>query len=290
MRWLMLSLMFLAYTTAVTAHQIDESDALRLELNPYDYVPLAVGNRWTYDHHYLNATYPPWRVTTEEYLKFMEIPGYPHGQDSPVLPDSLLDVEKRLTIEITHTEMIDGFEYYVFSDPDYAWPPMPELFWGGKKVRLSDDGFLVFRLDGEDFPLYELGHHHFHSNYGRERGLNTYSVGTIPPMEIYRSTLPVDDRENPLFVGFSFLSGADGTSEPWVPFVDFLRGYGLSVYYTLGIGTGYLPLWGVLLNPVSANIEGKEILYPHPRINFMGLASVQPTSWGQLKRSFLETK
>ena len=52
--------------------------------------------------------------------------------------------------------MIDGFEYYVFSDADYAWPPLPELFWGGKKVRLSAEGFLVFRWDGQDVPVYDF--------------------------------------------------------------------------------------------------------------------------------------
>ena len=272
------------HASGTWGREIDEPDSLRLELNPHDYIPLAVGNSWTYDHHYLNATYPPWRVTTEEYLKFMEIPGYPHGWDNPVPPESLLQINRKLTIEITHTEIIDGFEYYVFSNPDYDWPPMPELFWGGKKVRLSDEGFLVFRLDEKDVPLYELGHHYFHSNYAKSVDLNTYNVDTFPPMEIRRSILPENNRENPLFVGFSFWS------EVGIPLVVFLRGYGLSEYHTWGIGTGYSPLWGVLLNPVSANIEGKEILYPYPRTHFMSIASVQPTSWGQLKRSFIGTK
>ena len=41
-------------------------------------------------------------------LKSFEIPGYPHGEDL-IPPDSLIWVEgKVLTIEITHTEVIDG--------------------------------------------------------------------------------------------------------------------------------------------------------------------------------------
>ena len=60
MRWRMLLLVFLAgYTAdvAVADHEIDESNSLRFELNPLDYVPLAVGNRWTYEHSYSNETY-----------------------------------------------------------------------------------------------------------------------------------------------------------------------------------------------------------------------------------------
>ena len=57
MRWLMLLLVFQAGdTTALAAHEIDD-DSLRVELNPQDYVPLAVGNRWTYEHFYWNNSY-----------------------------------------------------------------------------------------------------------------------------------------------------------------------------------------------------------------------------------------
>ena len=64
--------------------------------------------------------------------------------------------------------MIDGFEYYVFSDADYAWSPLPELFWGGKKVRLSAEGFLVFRWDGQDVGYIRVFQRTFYSMY-RER-------------------------------------------------------------------------------------------------------------------------
>ena len=67
MRLPMFMLVFLvSYSAAVTVHEIDEPDSLRLELDPHDYVPLAVGNRWTYEHHYANDSYPG---TESEYLK-----------------------------------------------------------------------------------------------------------------------------------------------------------------------------------------------------------------------------
>ena len=64
-----------------------------------------------------------------------------------------------MTIEITHTEKVDGFEYFVFSTPSYEWPPLPDFFWGGGKVRLSEDGHLVFSLKDEDVPVYNFGPH-----------------------------------------------------------------------------------------------------------------------------------
>ena len=146
MRLLMLLLVFLAgYTTAVVAQETEDA---AIEINPLDYVPLAVGNRWTYEHFYMNYLHG----TGEPF----DIPGYPPGIPS----DSLLFAEKIVTIEITHTEVIDGLEYFVFSDADYDWPPLPDFFWGGKKVRLSDEGFLVFRWNGQELPVYDFGHPH----------------------------------------------------------------------------------------------------------------------------------
>ena len=57
MRLMVILLIFMAgYIDAGAAQEIDESDTFRLELNPHDYVPLAVGNRWTYEHEYTSDT------------------------------------------------------------------------------------------------------------------------------------------------------------------------------------------------------------------------------------------
>ena len=119
-----------------------------LAIHPPDYVPLAVGNRWTYEHYYFNGTY--YLVEDSDYVEPFVIPGYPLGRQHPVPPDSLVRAERTLTIEITHTQVINDLEYFVFSDADYAWPPLSDLFWAGKTVRLSDEGFLIFHLDGQD--------------------------------------------------------------------------------------------------------------------------------------------
>ena len=319
--WLMLVLVFLAgYTAdvAVAHHEIDEHDSLRLELNPLDYVPLAVGNRWTYEHSYSNETYP-WRTDpTFEKLDPIGIPGYPHGRGNPIPPDSLKFVEITLTVEITHTEVIDGLEYFVFSDADYAWPPLPALFWGGKKVRLSDEGFLIFRWNGQDVPVYDLDHHHFDLHGYNTRLGNSYTF-TLPvesdmtkvnisrAMSFFHGLRTESSRPESRYsvVRFEYSQDRSYVSS----FCFFLRGYGIGQLFARILGLGDVLLFQNILTPISANIDGEEILYPEHTLSatvprpismldpiffseaFGGVhifpdttTSVQPTSWGQLKR------
>ena len=80
-----------------------------------------MGNGWTYEHFYWNTSYS-WSNVDREGLKLfadIEVPGYPHGKGNALPPDSLLRVDRILTIEITHTERIDGREYFVFSYAEY---------------------------------------------------------------------------------------------------------------------------------------------------------------------------
>ena len=294
MEYLRYLFVFLAcHSAAVAAHEIDEPDSLRLELNPHDYVPLAVGNRWTYEHRYANDTYPG---RESDHLNPFEIPGYPHGRDNPVPPASLTHVERRLTIEITHTEMIDGFEYYVFSGANYSWPPLPEFFWGGKKVRLSDEGFLVFRWDEKDISVYELSHHHLDDPFGNKNGGFRGSFISRKSLEInfdidrHRNLgETVSGTDDPPFINFSsgevYISGfAVGLQ------TNFLNGFGLAEHGVIHLGLGTLIDFSEMLFPVSANIEGEEITFPHFGREFYIITFVQPTSWGKLKRSFLGTK
>ena len=185
------SVLCLMVLLAVQTRYADaDVEPLKIELNPSDYVPLAVGNRWTYEHFYWNNSYPHggWSGWNLEDLKPLEIPSYPHGWDNPMPPDSLTTVKRILTIEITHTEMIDGLEYFVFSSDDYAWPPLPEFFWGGKKVRLSAEGFLVFRWNGQDVPLYDFGHHH-HLDAPNSYKYVTHEYGVTLPGEFIAANI-----------------------------------------------------------------------------------------------------
>ena len=257
MRWLMLLLIFLAgYTAAGTAQEVDDA---AIEINPLDYVPLAVGNRWTYEHYHWNNTYLQqgswWDPDLAERLKpfvDVEIPGYPHGEGNALPPDSLLvPVDRILTIEITHTERVDGREYFVFSDAGYDWPPLPDFFWAGKKVRLSDEGFLVFQWNGQEVPIYDFGELQ-----------NGYTV-TLP----WESGTPVDVDRLVMFYEAPKTSSLHslvyfrwetvGTS-----YCHFIRGYGMGLFVMNFFGlSAFLPLYENALTGISANIDGEEIWY-----------------------------
>ena len=324
MRWLMLLLVFLVgYTAdvAVAHHENDGPDSLRFELNPLDYVPLAVGNRWTYEHSYSNETYPSIVDPDLERLEPFGIPSYPHGQGNPMPPDSLRFIEKTLTIEITHTEVIDGLEYFVFSDADYTWPPLPALFWGGKKVRLSDEGFLVFRWNGQDVPVYDLDHHHLNEYEDDRRLKNSYTftlsseydtikVNITRYMSFYFNRLITERlgaESQHSVVRFIYSQDSFYLSSSSC---FFLRGYGIGQLFTDAVGLGAVPIFRNILTPISANIDRKEVLYPKHTLlslqyipfpfnfldpilleEFLGVpdttTSIQSTSWGQMKQLFL---
>ena len=262
------------------------------EVNPIDFVPLEVGNRWTYKHYYWNESYDALGSdgNTPEYVKSLEIPGYPYdGELHP--PDSLTWVDGRtLTIEITHKEMIDGQEYFVFSGADYDWPPLPHYFWGGRKVRLSEEGVLIFRWNERDVPLYDfvsqppdgsalsVGSSFLNSEY------DLFCVRESPWCGVWRELKTERDRITTIRFRGTFSSPGGS----WL--VEFLRGYGVGGCFirALPFNGGYT-IFGVDIEPVSATISGREISY-EDALEGVVSTSVQPTSWGHLKRDWFETE
>ena len=255
----MLLLVFLAGYTAAGAAQ--ETDDAAIEINPLDYVPLAVGNRWTYEHVYQNY------LDREGYP--FDIPGYPPGHR----PDSLTSVVKTVTIEIMHTEVIDGLEYFVFSGPDYDWPPLPDFFWGGKKVRLSDEGFLVFRGHGQDIPVYDFGHPHL--------GHSHKYMGTFP-----RGAGTEEVRFNRVYAQY-------WRSRVHFELSDLGDNAGTIFLQEYGVGQAYIEAYGFALSrpffnevtPISATILGEEIVYEQVYLSYNSFKS---TGLGQVGRVRME--
>lgn len=248
------------------------------EINPAEYVPLAVGNRWTYKQNYYSTLRYPFEATyddlglTLEDIKPLLIPGFPYGPDNPP-PDSLLYIEnKPLTIRITHTEQIDGLDYFVFSDPEYDWPPMPDLFWAGKKVRLSEDGKLIFRWNGQDIPVFALGRPPIVTMPGVDP---TLVGGRGRTLQFYKFS-GTSTRLPYLRFSFSYKS--------WDYRYVFIHGYGMGPIATDIFATHTSPVYINDLAPVSATIDGEEISYEWPEPT---TTTVQPTSWGALKNNFL---
>ena len=259
MRLLVLVLVFLAgYTAAWAAQEIDDA----IELNPLDFVPLEVGNRWTYEHLYINYDHGGGEP--------FDIPGYPPGHP----PDSLIFAKKIVTIEITHKEVIDGLEYFVFSDADYAWPPLPNFFWGGKKVRLSDEGFLVFRWNGQELPVYDFG-----------GDFHTYT-GTLPlgsgTTEAHFTRSYVQYWRSRVHFGLSKYSLYHGAE------IIFLQEYGVGQTYSEHYSSPSACDPASFLNelmPISATISGEEIVYEQVYLSYQSLAS---TGLGQVGQVQLE--
>ena len=342
------------------------------EGSPTDFLPLQVGNQWTYRHWYVNNLYNRFEIvegvvrqygaraileydplsfqwmrvrmiaeihgypltaryeresplfdllysytdltieithteTIEGHTYFvfsepahrlmMEIPGYPLSPGLADLvwpPDDLrFPVRRELTIEITHTETIEGHEYFVFSEP-YDWPPVPTLCLAGQKVRFSDVGVLFIRQQEQDIPLYnfaspyEYGSAQIHSD--KEYTTLAYPVlydahdPVRLPLLVRRSSWDARLRSRwylfyppPLSFGPAFVTHF--VINPGLGDVYFLANYGFARYEVWEPGWDLVRVFENSLAPVSAVIGGKEIAYPYV---FVG-TSVQPTSWGQLK-------
>lgn len=245
MRLFMLLLVFLAgYIAAGDAQETDDV----VEINPLDYVPLEVGNRWTYEHFYIND----WHGIGEPF----EIPsGY------------LTFAEKIVTIEITHTEVIDGLEYFVFSDPDYYWPPLPDFFWGGKKVRLSDEGALVFRWNGQDIPVYDFGHTGTEYTRTLPNGSWVRFNRYYAPYQLSRVFFDLSSYPSLLYQGSAR--------------IIFLQEYGVGrTYIEYDLGCANLPFLNELV-PLSATIAGEAIVYEQVRLFYYSFKS---TGLGQVEQ------
>lgn len=284
------------------------------EGNPMDFLPLQVGNQWTYEHHYLNSFYNRFEIVEgvvreidvwgpkQEYDPLgpewtriraaWEIPGYPlttrYEPESPLF--DLLYYKRELTLEITHTETIEGHAYFVFGEP-HDWSPVPTLGLAGQKVRFSDEDVLLVRRQEQDIPLYNFappyttftGPDYVTKDYTTPAYPVLYDARTSVALSLTIRRLFLFDRAfvavfDVNFAGLSF-SSLRNLGGVW-----FLPNYGLAKYDILEFDTGEFPICWNTLYPVSAVIDGQAIEYPYSRYApYPGYTHVQPTSWGQFK-------
>lgn len=81
------------------------------------YLPLAVGNSWTYGHNYYDLDLDSqWDDLVQRYPAYYK---WPDLDESIQLP--------KFTITVQGTEVIDGKTYYVLSDMPANWPPAPRI-------------------------------------------------------------------------------------------------------------------------------------------------------------------
>ena len=121
--------------------------------NVEDYLPLAVGNSWTYEQVVLDARM---------------------NLDGSHLNPSTTDPVEQFTISILSTEVIDGETYYVFSEvPGTLVYDVPDHFIGGKKLRWN--GNHLTEHDGTS----ELSLYRFDMPTSPENWIeNSYSIPT----------------------------------------------------------------------------------------------------------------
>ena len=246
-------------------------------------VPLEVGNQWTYKHFYANKSN---YLGVTELRVLYEIPeSEKHHADYL----GRIELDREFTIEITHTEWIEGFEYFVFSHADYDWPPIPAVFWAGQKVRLSDEGVLLFRWNGEDIPLYDFNPQH----------PSDYSIPAYPFREDV-STKLVISREGTTF------ELAYPEIDPEKPEIEDIRGITIERHVELIDGRGlrhrevHAQLGGFCLPEIFPSDQPVDntacfveshaffanILSPVSVSYSSGNTRVQSSSWGQLKDRF----
>lgn len=293
------------------------------EGRPTNFLPLQVGNQWTYEHWYWNQVYffdflyplerdfywaEPGSLKRAVVRAMFEIPGYPYYPDmqNGFLPDEpgFFEPEGTLayeefTIEITHTEMIEGQEYFVFSDIEYDWPPVPNLFLAGQKVRFSDEGTLLFRWQGQDIPLYAFRDSDCCSpeypvlqneNLPVKQFIQSFftpaeNIRGVIEFLLYRMEFPPSLSQASV-VSFGVEFREELKTRPYLHLgsVGFLEGYGLLSYNRFEPGYGDLAMivksFENDIRPVSAIIDGKKLKFSYTPIKW---TSVQSTSWGQLK-------
>ena len=293
-------------------------------VNPTDFLPLEVDNQWTYVHYYSNEAYVTYRP--DVYGIWAEpgspvravvqalfgLPGYPYYHDEKDDDwwarydfDQIKAYEspppRELTLEITHTEIIEGHEYFVFGTVPYDWPPVPNFFLAGQKVRFSDEGTLLIRWNEQDIPFYAF------------RAEEPYRTPAYPALHnenllfelfIVPSRFLAKELENALFpphtadiepppslrqataAGFWLWEEYPELERKFLQFgtIVFVRSYGLAAYRRSEVATGDLahlfPAFENTILPISAVIGGQQLEFSY---NPVEGTNVQPTTWGQLK-------
>ena len=228
---------------------------------PGEFLPLAVGDSWTYQHTYV---------------------GNERGKET-------------VTISITHTEEIDGHRYFVFSAMPYEWPPVPYFFLAGKKVRLAADGRLMERRpDGETFLFhFGLGHRETYSlaesepdTVVRKHDTIVHGVGKSTIFSFWGdyNFFESEMRDGPVKRAISSSLPAEGFSSSFEPeFRSAMFRLGLGLYrINISIVPDDYPILENNLFLDYAIINGQRLRY----IPGLGVTGVAPTSWGRLKHLF----
>ena len=251
-----------------------------------DWLPLAVGNSWTYSHDYYESgdgnddVYSQWTNYTAPY-------GIP-----------------QFTLSVLRTEVIDGKTYFVISDMPEYWPPVPPQFIAGKKLRWVGDQLMERTADGEQ-ALFRFGGT---SGASGASGEASYAVTTS------EGTLQITSRESRSEHThdntFSFRDGAEaaGPSDNWWYWSEsesgvtgesgatvglgaaiiFLKGFGVQ-QGQMALYDGDAPLFKNIQKAKHAVINGRTVTVEQARAaagraSSSDASSIEWFSWGLIKQ------
>ena len=216
-----------------------------------DYLPLAVGNSWTYTHRYRD-------VSTRDH----DIELYPAYYQWSARDESTNYLPK-FTITVRGTEVIDGKTYYVLSDMPANWPPAPPYFIAGKKLRWEGTHLMERTADGEQAIYRFDGANEAGYPISTDKGTNRVTVESRPG--------PV-----PEYV-FYFHGNFRGRRA-----FTFLAGYGLAGGGWGVFGEDY-PLFDNVVRPLHAVLGGTRVEPEDAQVP----TNTSSSSWGQVKQSLL---
>ena len=227
-----------------------------------DWLPLAVGNSWTYTHNYFDSSLEDGGIVRHS----------AYWDQWPALDEPFLYPEFTITVE--QTKVIDGKTYYVISDMPAYWPPAPPHFIAGKKLRwkgtrlmerTADGEQALFRFDGTTADYIRTDSRLEVSNLYKTRYL-------IPTTEGDNRVVVIASLKPVPWYGFEFHGNDVGPR--WC---DFFAGYGPTCR------TGRFNVFVNQLIPVRAVIGGTPVEFADALIP----TGISSSSWGQIKQSWL---
>lgn len=217
-----------------------------------DWLPLAVGNSWTYSHNYFDSSLEDGGIVRHS----------AYWDQWPTLDEPFLYPEFTITVE--QTKVIDGKTYYVISDMPANWPPAPPHFIAGKKLRWQGTHLMertaggeqaIFRFDGVNEAVYEF------PMVERDHEVKVWTRPDPVPMYTFGFRGPAIDGS---VRACSFVKNYGIVSCRWK--IDRLD--------ELGFENIARSLWAVL---GGTRVEAADAGMP---------TSTSSSSWGQVKQSF----
>ena len=206
-----------------------------------DYLPMEVGNSWTYRHGYKDERF-------DENDHRVERPSFPAWEES----------SRELTISILRTEVIGGNTYYVFSDmPEDGWPPAPRMFIAGKKMRWNGNNLMEHDGTSEysiynfipppgEFQIHDYSIPETHGNgYNHARAMYAPSSHYSIPHVYFLFTGYRGYGEWPAGQGVTWDSSAG---------VEFWGGYGV-IRAGEGVGADDVTVFDNAIGPVRATLH-----------------------------------